>query len=206
MRQVNSAVMLRWQIGKKDMMKSASKIVLLFTFIIAQTACTSGIESKRDFIDISVNGIRLLDSDSYIEKFGLNINFFESENVVYTQHYNQAGNEMLTVISKHSAKFSATKLRVAKLDKKFLLKRHVMEDVVKFITGKGVRLGMSSLEVSEILGNPNYKEMNDDGITIYRYELLNSGAEMMIEEKKYSLYSSEFSFYDDKLIEFIFGI
>ncbi len=48
--------------------------------------------------------------------------------------------------------------------------------------------------------------MNDDGITIYRYELLNSGAEMMIEEKKYSLYSSEFSFYDDKLIEFIFGI
>ena len=188
------------------MMKSASKIVLLFTFIIAQTACTSGIESKRNFIDISVNGIRLLDSDSYIEKFGLNIKFFESENVVYTQHYNQTGNEMLTVISKHSAKFSATKLQVAKLDKKFLLKRHVMEDVVKFITGKGVHLGMSSLEVSEILGNPTYKEMNDDGITIYRYELLNSGAEMMIEEKKYSLYSSEFSFYDDKLIEFIFGI
>lgn len=188
------------------MIKSASRIILLFTFIITQTSCASEIESKRDFIDISVNGIRLLYSDSYIEKCGLSINFFEAEYIVYTQHYNQTGNEMLTVISKPNAKFSATKFQVAKLDKKFLLKRNIMEDVVKFVTGKGVHLGMSPLEVSEILGSPNNKEINNDGITIYRYELLTNGAQMMIGEKKYSPYSSEYSFYKDKLIEFIFGI
>lgn len=187
------------------MMKNLLKLVPLYMYIIAQPTCASSIEGKHNYIDISVSNIRLLDSDSYINRFKPNIKFLKSKNIVYTQHYNKSGYEMLTISSKPDAKFSATKLQVAKLNKKFLLKRNVMKNIAKFTTGKGIYLGMSSSEVSKILRPPFQKKTNN-GIIIYHYELPNSGVKVMVEGKNVTSYHSKYTFQDDKLIEYIIGI
>ncbi len=195
----------RYQEALKKKLNGVLRMILLFTFIFSQTSCASDMEGKGDSIDMSVNGIHLLDPESYLKASGKNIKFFTSKNVVYTQHYNRGGDEMLTVISMPDEKFNAIKFRVAKLNKKFLMKRNVMKDIDKFCTVKGVCLGMTPIEISEILGNQYHQEITDDGIIIYRYKMMNAGPELKINKNRHTTYSSAYYFYDDKLIEFVFG-
>jgi hypothetical protein len=189
-------------------MKNVLRVILIFTIIIMQTSCASVSNGKNASFDKSVNGIKLLDPASYISVLGKGIRFYKSENIVYTQHYNSTGDEMLTIISSPKNKFCATKFRVAKLDKKFLMKRNVMQDITKFSTEKGIYLGMTPMEVLEILGDQYDKEIREDGVAIYRYKKTNIEIDILKNDSlsdEYKEYKSVYHFYRNKLVEFIFG-
>lgn len=186
-------------------MRNALKLALIFSLIILQTSCASVNKGKNAPFDKSVNGINLSNPASYINVLGKNIRFYKSENIVYTQHYNSIGDEMLTIISSPKNKFNATKFRIAKLDKKFLMKRNVMQDITKFSTEKGIYLGMTPMEVLEILGNQYDKEIKEDGVTIYRYNKTNIGINISGNDSRSDEYKSEYHFYRNKLVEFFFG-
>ena len=184
-------------------MKNVLRVVLIFSVII--TSCVSVSSGKNASFDKSVNGINLLDSASYISVLGKDIRFYKSENAVYTQHYNSIGDEMLTIISSPKNKFYATKFRLAKLDKKFLMKRNVMQDITKFSTEKGIYLGMTPMEVVEILGDQYNKEIREDGVTVYRYKKTNIEIGILKNDSRSDEYKSEYHFYRNILVEFVFG-
>lgn len=186
-------------------MNNVVKAAMTFLIIVVQTSCASVSNGKDNPFDRSVNGINLSDSVSYVNILGKNIKFYDSENIVYTQHYNSVGDEMLTIISSPQKKFDAIRFQIAKLDKKFLMKRNILKDVAKFVTEKGIRLGMSPIEVIGVFGNQYDKEVDEDGIIIYRYRKKNIGVSISGSDVMGREYKSEYHFYGNKLIEFVFG-
>ncbi len=186
-------------------MKNVFKVFFIFTVIIMQTSCASASNGKNISFNKSINGINLLDPASYISVVGKDVRFYKSEHIVYTQHYNSIGDEMLTIISLPKNKFSATKFRLSKLDQKFLMKRNVMRDIVKFSTEKGIYLGMAQVEVLEILGDQYDKEIREDGVTIYRYKKTNTEIDILKNDNRSNEYKSEYHFVKNKLVEFVFG-
>jgi hypothetical protein len=186
-------------------MRNVLRMVWIFTLIITQTSCIFASDCKYAAIDKSVNGIKLLDPASYISVLGKDIQFYKSEDIVYTQHYNSVGDEMLTITSSPKNKFYAAKFRVVKLDKKFLMKRNVMQDIIRFSTEKGIYLGMAPEDVLEILGDQFDKEIREDGVTIYRYNKTNIEVDISKNDIGSNEYKSEYHFYKNKLVEFVFG-
>lgn len=90
----------------------------------------------------------------------------------------------------------------------------VIEEILNFITGKGIELGIDSTEILEFLGKP--KQMsNEDGIGILFYEIKNP---LLFPEENIKddyreffhfyrthMYYGEYKFRNGKLIEFAFG-
>lgn len=186
-------------------MKNTIRIALFLTLIITGISCTSGDNSKNKPFDKSINGIYLMDSASYTSRLGRDIRFYSSENAKYTQHYNTGGDEMLTIISAPNNKFNAIKFRIARLNRKFLMKRNIMQTITKFSTENGICLGMSPMDILKVLGDQYDKETEEDGIIIYRYKKTKIKVEPTENKKKNYYYKSEYHFYRNNLIEFAFG-
>jgi hypothetical protein len=184
-------------------MRKVYNVIFALTLICMQTSCVFAETVKTNNLDESINGIRLLDSASYVDVIGDDIRFYKDKGVLYTQHYNSIGNEMLTIISSPKDKFSATKFRIMKLDKKFAMKRNVMHNVIRFKTKKGICLGMSPTDVIKVLGDQYEKEINKDAIVVYRYKNITIKTKNM---ERSDDYKSEYHFYNNKLIEFVFGL
>ena len=186
-------------------MKNVIKVFFALMLIFTQMSCSFASNGKKACFDEAVNEIKLLDSESYSKVLGENVKFFKHDNIVYTQHYNSLGDEMLTIISSPKNKFYATKFQIRKLDKKFLMKRNVMKNINRFNTEKGISLGMTPMMVFKILGDQYDEEVMEDGITIYRYSKKNIGKDKFGNDNKSYEYKSEYHFYKSKLIEFVFG-
>ncbi len=108
--------------------------------------------------DLSVSSVTLLDPDSTKSILGDDIKVLRSPDALYTQFYNKTGKEMLTAmfVSENNPT-SFREMRVAKLDKKFLLNRKVLKNISKFTTGNGIYLGITEEQLVSQIGGPSEK-------------------------------------------------
>ena len=80
-----------------------------------------------------------------------------------------------------------------------------MKNIDNFVTAKGIKLGLSKVEVIKILGGKFEIVEKEKGVKIIKYNI--KGKEKFEVLKKYNVpeYFGEYIFKNDKLVEFSFG-
>jgi hypothetical protein len=156
--------------------------------------------------DVSLSGIYLLDSASAIKVLGPNIVLSEMNSRVpgypEAQYLNRDQTELLTLIfhpgdEKHCfAEIVVQKMRWKKSERMKVL------PMDSFVSGKGVRIGMSKKELFQILPE-TFATGDEKGESIVEY-LINP-ASSFLDNYNMPQYKGEYYFLKGKLTDFRFG-
>jgi len=193
-------------------MRKYSFIVLAFIMslpINAQYSIPSATIPKR--ADVSINGITLNSRETAEKILGKDIPLVEKEGLPSASYYNKSRTEVLTIVLHHGAtKNSFSEFRVRKAYLKEDIKIHQLNPLDNFVTGKGIRLGMSSTEVIKILGRECSEYVYIGNVYSLRYEIMNRDNSCNGQVEKdfvntINQYYSEYRFEDGLLVEFAFG-
>jgi len=144
---------------------------------------------RPQFYDSTINGLQLRDPASIERIMGIADNIVDKE-TERAEVINETGNQLLTMIFHPGDivnQFSEYKVEYNKERK--LPKLRINEK--EFVTGKGVRLGLTKEQLSEALGKPNEKK---EDTWMYYYKQGNG-----------LLYFGSYYFQDGMLAEFWFG-
>lgn len=144
---------------------------------------------RPQFYDSTINGLRLRDRASIERVMGITDNIVDNE-TERTEVVNESGNQLLTMIFHPGDvinEFSEFKIEYNK--ERTLPKFRIYEK--EFITGKGIRLGITKEQLLKTLGEP--KEKKQDA-WLYYYK-----------QKNGLLYFGNYYFKDEMLDGFWFG-
>jgi hypothetical protein len=156
--------------------------------------------------DISINKvIYLLDSKSIINSIGnQKNNIIEDENPTRVQLKNKAETQYLILY--HLAGSNTNSFNMFEVgylshrDKTFL-----KTDFTSFISGNGIRLGISKEALIRIIGK-NYIKKQEKGLEIIEYRIDGrDNFNMFLDQYNMPMYSADYYFKNDKLVKFIFG-
>jgi len=173
-------------------------------------ACASSNKVEIDlsetpqFIDISVNDIFLQDSRSTEKVLGGNIIVITEQDLpsASVRVSNKNRSEVL-ILTFHPGdiKNSCSEFTVTAADTQEAI---TLSGAAHFITGKGIKLGISKSDVMRILGEAYALEAHENGLTIkYRLEGIESSA--FLKRYNMPIYYGRYKFINDSLIEFSFG-
>ncbi|MHB8844235.1 MAG: hypothetical protein ACYC7L_05740 [Nitrospirota bacterium] len=187
------------------------KNLLLFTFTIATTLCYLATDGKAESdiprqADISVSGIYLSDPDSIRKMLGTSVTPVEPDNdFPIAVVCNSKSTEVLTLVFHYgSYRDSYSEFRVRSISKRPPNCIDSPKGGNHFITGKGIRLGISKRELINILGS-GYSEKKEDHLIILQYKTDNVDTSRFIQKYDWSLYYGSYYFSKDKLVKFEFG-
>ncbi len=155
--------------------------------------------------DISMAGIFLENRTSAEGVLGHKIALVDSLDLPEARYWNQAKSEILTVIF-HPGDiintFSEFKVTLAG-DASDTAGAHRTR-VPSFVSGKGVRIGLSISAIQAILGD-SAVESTDGDLTVLRYRLDDFEKSRFLKWYNMPIYYGEYKFRKDSLIEFAFG-
>lgn len=154
-----------------------------------------GYKNVSTFYDTTINNIRLNDCDTIIKLFGdkykLSDNMPEFPNI---QIINSNQSQLLTMYMMYGSSkcdFSQFQIEYAPNSREKLLKSFKL-DLINFISGKGIHLGMSVSQLKLKLGEPSETKQAKRQ-TILSYQEYNG------------LYFADYYFKKDRLIKFRYG-
>jgi len=154
--------------------------------------------------DVFVDGIELRNPDSSRVKLGSGLRYVTDDSLtLFTQYYNETGKEILKLYAGSTVKTkrSFKGYDISKLDKAFLvggIRR--LRTTKRFVTGKGIFLGMNQHEIETILGQPTQTENESDGSTTVRYSLTDA-ASPFLQYYKSAEYTGAYKFKHCSLVE-----
>jgi hypothetical protein len=155
--------------------------------------------------DISVSGIFLHDRASQDQTLGANISFDHDASIPNAVFPSADGHQFLTVFTHPGGGGEIAEFRISySVNEKRLA--HRIEKVERFVSGKGIRLGLAKSRVISILGAPLQQHDEDGIVTLeYRLEETEQVASEFLSHYNMPIYYGSYSFKNDRLIEFQFG-
>jgi hypothetical protein len=172
-------------------MKHLIAIIILLYSMDSLGQLINGEElKKKQYYDPTLNGMRLRDPKSVEKVIGITDNIIDSEDE-QTEVISVNGNQLLTMtfhpgdvvnqFSQFKIEYNSKKIRSS----------YKIKDK-EFVTGKGIRLGITEQKLVEVLGQPIEKKP-DKGLLKYSYKQDNG------------LYFGHYWFKNGKLEKFWFG-
>jgi hypothetical protein len=163
------------------------------------------------FVDTSVIDIFLSNPKQSEKILGNKISLIiydgssDNDFLPHVNYYNKSKKEILTLVSfpggiKNS--FQEIYIRYAKNSEKEFVNH--LNNIPFFITGKGIKLGISKKSLISLLGD-NYKIGSDNNIEILSYTFEEGNYHSFLDEYGLPLYYGMYTFKNDKLINFSFG-
>jgi hypothetical protein len=164
----------------------------LLTIVPLTLICFHALGQLTDqkYRDNSVNGLKLRDPDTVEKVFGKGKNYVDPDDDE-TEVFNGDGKQLLTMVFYPGGTINDFYAFRVNYNPKNL-KTNLKIETKDFVTGKGIKLGLTENQVKSKLGAPS-KKLVENGITIWRYEM------------KDDLYFGRYDFKDGRLIQFWFG-
>lgn len=151
--------------------------------------------------DLSIHGLSLFDLESQRRVLG-EVRFSEKTAMPQARFASDDGTQRMTLVSHPGSVGDVAEVAVAygKGDGKRL------PGVKAFVTGKGIRLGMTEAEVTSLLGPPLRARRKDSTRTLeYRVEEKPGRASAFLEHYGMPVYYGVYRFAGDRLVAFRFG-
>lgn len=181
-------------------------LATFFVFLLQASVAVAAPMAIPTPADISVSGIFLNDRASQDRVLGANIPFDHDADIPSAIFPSTDGHQFLTVfthpggvgeISEFRVSYSVTERQLA----------HRIEKVERFISGKGIHLGLTQSRVTSILGAPLQQHEKDGIVTLeYRLKETEQNASEFLAYYKMPLYYGSYSFKNGRLVEFKFGL
>ena len=198
--------------------------IFFFTFIMLLTACNNKQDKTADSklknsaskesgviplssngmdVDTSIAKILIYDSASFSSVVGLHNHFCTGE----TFCFNSLKKDELLRLTMHPGTnvYSVSEFEVGIVD--VMYKNSRVLQIEHFISGKGVKLGMSKQDIINLFGK-NYKAEDSTNSFIrlnYRIEAPDDTKTRLLQRYNMPIYYSIYEFRDDKLEHFKFG-
>lgn len=193
---------------RKEMKKAAyvSNILTTATVLFLLTADVRAESVIPRQADISVSGIFLNDPESTHKILGNPSEPVESDDdFPILQVCNSNTTEILTLVFHYGdVRDSFSEFRVCNISKTPTNCIMPLKGVDHFVTGKGIRLGISKKELIKILG-PGFTETKEgDQITIH-YKIDDFETSSFLKEYNLPVYYGSYHLREDKLVKFEFG-
>ena len=186
--------------------------LLLLLLIGSATFVLAGPKSVSKVADISVAGIKLVDAKSSRVVLGREISsstdpalIEDDTEMPHAFAINKAGTEVLTLYFHYGGEvmaFSEFKVSL-KSESKLTSKPIKLAGTANFVTGKGIKLGLSKAQLIKILGPPQ-ESKSAGGAVILDYRIEDKEAGELLGYPAY-LYYGKYTFKAGKLTEFRFG-
>jgi hypothetical protein len=170
-------------------------------------------ESVPKVADFSVAGIKLNDAKSSRAVLGRKISsstdpalIEDDTEMPHAMAINKAGTQVLTLYVHYGGEimaFSEFKISLAS-ETKLTGKPIKLAGVATFVTGKGIKLGLSEAQLTRILGPPQERSSTQDAV-ILDYQIEDAGARKWFGGYTGDLYYGTYTFKAGKLTEFRFG-
>ena len=155
--------------------------------------------------DISISGIFLDDSESVKAIIGEDIDLIiPSDDFPHLKLVNESNTELLVLIFHPGSILGAFNEVNVKKNENNDEQSKILPSISHFVTGKGIRLGISSKELTNILGKSQEIDENDDKIKMV-YVIGDFDKSAFLKHYNMPYYSGEYIFTDDTLVEFKFG-
>ena len=189
---------------------------LLITFLAlcgSATSVSAEPESVPKVADFSVAGIKLNDAKSSRAVLGREISSRTDPALIddntespHAMAINKAGTQVLTFYFHEGDEVMAVsefKISLAS-ETKLTGKPIKLAGIATFVTGKGIKLGLSEAQLTKILGPPQERSSTKDAV-IFDYRIEDSEAGKWFGGYTGDLYYGTYTFKAGKLTEFRFG-
>jgi hypothetical protein len=186
--------------------------LLLLVLVSSATLVSAGSKSVPRLADFSVAGIKLNDAESSQAVLGREISsetdpalIEDNKEMPHAFAINKAGTQVLTFYFHHGGEvmaFSEFKVSLTS-ETKVTGKPIKLAGIRTFVTGKGIKLGLSEAQLIKILGPPQEKSSTKNGVVLdYRIKDPEAGEFFSYSSE---LYYGTYTFKAGKLTEFRFG-
>jgi hypothetical protein len=189
-------------------------LIMFLALCGSATSVSAEPESVPKVADFSVAGIKLGDAKSSRAVLGRKISSGtdpaliedDTEEMPHAMATNKAGTQVLTFYFHYGDEvmaFSEFKISLAS-ETKLTGKPIKLAGVATFVTGKGIKLGLSEAQLTRILGPPQERSSTKDAV-ILDYQIQDSEAGKWFGGYTGDLYYGTYTFKAGKLTEFRFG-
>jgi hypothetical protein len=186
--------------------------LLVLVLLGSATFVSAGPKSIPKVADLSVAGIKLNDAKSSRAVLGREISsstdpalIEDNTEMPHAFAVNKAGTQVLTLYFHYGGEvmaFSEFKVSLAS-ETKLVVKPIKLTGVATFVTGKGLKLGLSEAQLIKILGPPQERS-SVSGAVILDYRINDPEAGELLNYSA-DLYYGTYTFKAGKLTEFRFG-
>lgn len=155
--------------------------------------------------DVSINGIRLTDSESAIKVVGASAKLEESEDdLPHARFVTSNGSQELVLYAHFGAvddEYAEAEVRIAGTEALALKDL----EIEVFKTGRGVELGMSIDQVQALFGTCTKTRQKTGSDLFIEYEIENADRDDELKGFGYPIYYAEYEFKSRKLVRYRFG-
>ena len=180
-------------------------LTTLFVLLLQASLAVAAPTTIPTSADISVSDVYLHDLASQKQVLGANIPFDHDADIPMAVFSSADGRQFLTVFTHPGGGGEISEFRVSySVIKKPLA--HRLKKVERFISGKGIHLGLSRSHVTAILGAPLHQREEGGIVTLeYRLEESDPTASEFLAHYKMPIYYGNYTFKNGRLVEFKFG-
>ena len=162
-------------------------------------------------LDSGVLGIIFCDTSSVKKILGDSLNFIEEEyiSVRHVNYVNEDTTELL-ILTQYPASYEYDfhLVQIKYFDKSLKEYYKVLNNVKKIITNKGINLGITKKELTNILGDDKTEEVKGDTTILeYKFNEINSknNREDFLRKCNLPIYYGRYKFFENKLMYIEFG-
>lgn len=178
---------------------------LLTLFFLPVTASVAAPLVMPTSADISVSSIFLYDTASQKSVLGTDIPFDRQADIPMAVFASTDGRQSLTVFTHPGEVGEIAEFRVSYVSGAESPVRR-LAGIKKFITGKGINLGMSQSQVTSILGAPSNQQSKENLATFnYRIEGVELNKSKFLAYYNMPIYYGIYKFKNNRLVSFQFG-
>ncbi len=190
------------------MLRGKMKTQIVLTLLLATTALGQSLpDSIPPWADLGVNGIYLATPSKVSATFGnLMGSLIESEeDFPYVNCSNKTGTQILKLIFHPGSRRNVFhEFEVGPQRIKFDEKAIVINSIDEFSTYKGIKLGSSFEEVTDIFGE-GYQILDKGNEILYLHDVLGDENTEFLDHFNMPIYYARYHFEKDRLIWFRFG-
>lgn len=179
--------------------------VLAIPALLFSTAACAAPDLPRQ-ADLSVSGILLDDAASAKTPFGAppDLDDPDSDHPKAFICNGDKTEKLVLVYYEGDTANIVSELRVERVDAKYVDCVHPAERIARFVSGKGIRLGMPRNEVTRILGK-NFTEHPQLDETVISYRIDNKTESDFLQRHSSPAYYGQYHFRENRLVKFSFG-
>ncbi len=186
--------------------------LFLFSLMFWSAGCSAPksileIKDLPSFLDVSLHGIVLQDPASAESKLTADIKIIEEYGRRHAHFYNKDRYQIMT-LTYHPGdpENSFSEFAVTRVDKPGIVLMKQLPEVEQFVTGKGIAVGMSIHAVVGILGKTEDMKVEEYAVDTRITTLNYAYAQGSFFKRNQLEYYSEYSFLNDRLKYFMFGL
>jgi hypothetical protein len=170
---------------------------------------TSILELKDlpSFVDVSLHGIVLQDPTSAETKLSADIKIVKEYGRCQAHFYNKDRYQIMTLTyHPDDQEHSFSEFAVTRVDKPGIVMMKRLPDVERFVSGKGIAVGMTIEAVTNLLGEPEDMKVEEYDIDTRMTTIYYTYAQGRYFARNHLEYYGEYSFLNDRLKYFMFGL